>query len=475
MDSLAQLPFPFYICVLALAGFSWNAWKFREKAWGIPMLTVLATVGAWYLMDPIYNGYKAYVNTLGEGVLSTAWWEVLLFLISLAVFVPPVNRKLNGRLSASGSQVIVAIRSNRIDTDEFQDQIQMLSKYLLIAWCALMTLGLWRIEFDFMSLFFPYILGDRSSPWYRERLGGSFDAILSFAGYLQIMLTALWGVILALAMRPRIQMTAAVVYFLAEPFYLFDRTRNTMLATLLPGLLALVTLRIRSSVMMKIAVLGSAFVMINVWFLFVLEIRSQSGTLADAFKSGVLSTAQTERGQHKQKHEGFNMFEELGYINYFTDKGTYRPNWGTRYFAELVNPVPRVLWPSKPLIGVDYAIARGLAYGNVDAKAGGIAATVSTGMIGQGVVNFGQILGPIAAAFLMAIWVAVLARQDLMGHDIGHLLLYVIGLVLTFNMGRDITLLVLYPFFFGWLLLNWLNRNKVHPALVQPHETRPLR
>ena len=81
-------------------------------------------------------------------------------------------------------------------------------------------------------------------------------------------------------------------------------------------------------------------------------------------------------------------------------------------------------------------------------------------MIGQGVVNFGRILGPIAAALLMAIWVAVLARQDLMGNDIGHLLLYAIGLVLTFNMGRDITLLVLYPFVFGWLLLWWNNRRK---------------
>jgi hypothetical protein len=81
-------------------------------------------------------------------------------------------------------------------------------------------------------------------------------------------------------------------------------------------------------------------------------------------------------------------------------------------------------------------------------------------MIGQGVVNFGRILGPIAAALLMAIWVAVLARQDLMGHDVGHLLLYAIGLVLTFNMGRDITLLVIYPFVFGWLLLWWNNRRK---------------
>jgi hypothetical protein len=47
-----------------------------------------------------------------------------------------------------------------------------------------------------------------------------------------------------------------------------------------------------------------------------------------------------------------------------------------------------------------------------------------------------------------------------MGHDIGHLLLYAIGLVLTFNMGRDITLLVIYPFVFGWLILWWNNRRK---------------
>jgi hypothetical protein len=100
-----------------------------------------------------------------------------------------------------------------------------------------------------------------------------------------------------------------------------------------------------------------------------------------------------------------------------------------------------------------------MAYGSLDASSGGVAASISTGMIGQGVVNFGRVLGPIAASLLMAIWVAVLARQDLKGHDIGHILLYAIGLVLTFNLGRDITLLVLYPFVFGWLLL-WWNQNK---------------
>jgi hypothetical protein len=77
-------------------------------------------------------------------------------------------------------------------------------------------------------------------------------------------------------------------------------------------------------------------------------------------------------------------------------------------------------------------------------------------MIGQGVVNFGPFFGPIAAALIMAVWVAVLARQDRLGGNPARLLLYAFGLILTFNMGRDITLLALYPFIFGlWMIIYW--------------------
>jgi hypothetical protein len=162
------------------------------------------------------------------------------------------------------------------------------------------------------------------------------------------------------------------------------------------------------------------------------------------------------------------MFEELGYINYFIENGRYKVNWGERYFAEIVNPIPRVIWPGKPMIGIDYAVARGMAYGDQEAKSGGVAASISTGMIGQGVVNFGGFFGPIAAALLMAFWVAILARQDYLGQNLGYLLLYAIGLVLTFNMGRDITLLVVYPFIFGWILLRWINpMGKTLPEAVR--------
>ena len=48
---------------------------------------------------------------------------------------------------------------------------------------------------------------------------------------------------------------------------------------------------------------------------------------------------------------------------------------------------------------------------------------------------------------------AILARQDLKGEKTGRMLLFFIGIVLTFNLGRDITLITLYPFLFGYVML----------------------
>jgi hypothetical protein len=346
------------------------------------------------------------------------------------------------------------IKDQSIKDPFYQNQISVLAKILAISWFILMGIALIRVDFDFVGLFFPY-LGERANPWGRDRIGSGLDALYALAGYVQIMLTALMGAALALSSRKSIMVLLGFCYFLAAPTFIFGRTRNSMLAILLPGFMALVALRIRGGIIMRIIVIIVGFITIESWMKFVIDNRDRA-SIAQAFKKGGTQDAKVK----EKKHRGFNMFQELGYINYFIANGTYKVNWGQRYFAEIVNPVPRVLWPGKPMIGIDYAIARGMAYGNQDASSGGVAASISTGMIGQGVVNFGRILGPIASALLMAIWVAVLARQDLMGHDIGHLLLYAIGLVLTFNMGRDITLLVIYPFVFGSLLLWWNKRRK---------------
>jgi len=438
-----------------------RAWQGRTEGWGIPMGVVVATASAWYIGDPLYNEYAEYVQIQGPESLAAAWWEVLLFFLALGVLVPVMNRKINGDL-APRSQIFQMMRNLTIDTDWFQNQVSLIAKVLMGPWIILMILALIRTDFDVIGMFFPY-LGIKAYPWARGRLGGGIDAIYALATYVQILLTALFGVVMALSKRPSTMTLAGIIYFLSAPFFIFDRVRNSILAILLPGFMAFITLRMRGGMILRLAVVVVSFLMLDAWFKFVLEHRAKGESIAGAYKAD--QTKESEGAddslEHKKKkHDGFNIFEELGYINYFIEKGTYKVNWGERYFAEIVNPIPRVLWPGKPLIGIDYAIARGMAYGTQAANEGGVACSVSTGMIGQGVVNFGRIGGPIAAALLMAIWVAVLARQDLMGHDIGHLLLYAIGLVLTFNMGRDITLLVIYPFVFGWLLLWWNNRRK---------------
>jgi hypothetical protein len=247
-------------------------------------------------------------------------------------------------------------------------------------------------------------------------------------------------------------MLAGAIWCLMAPWYFLDRTRNTMLAVLLPGLLTLIFLRLRTTFLMKCVVLGLCFLVVEGWMKFVIQTRS-GADVAVVFQQVGLGGVTERLRESKSRHEGLNMFEELAWINKFIEDGRYQVNNGARYFAEMVNPIPRALWPGKPLIGIDYAIARGQGFAGAGSKEAGVGATISTGMIGQGVVNFGPFLGVLAAAFLMGLWAALLARQDLKGDKTGRLLLYMLGLVLTFNLGRDITLITLYPFLFGYIML----------------------
>ena len=85
--------------------------------------------------------------------------------------------------------------------------------------------------------------------------------------------------------------------------------------------------------MVKSAVLFVAFLGVNFWFSFVIANRAQV-----SIASAIRVEGATEH-MEDTKHAGLSMFSELGYINRFFDDGTYEPNWGERYFAEIVNQV----------------------------------------------------------------------------------------------------------------------------------------
>ena len=419
---------------------------------GIPILAVMITVAVWYVGDAFYNDYANYhAKIFSPEVLSSAWLEVAWFIIVFLASVSMMHQQINAR-DLSRQSGVLEIFKYGVGQPEFQTQLTRLFKGCVLIWLFLGAIATMRLRGEVIHYFFPFI-GYKMEPWGRDRIGGGFSALLTLAFYFQLISASVFGIAAALFTNWRLRAVAILFCALAWPYFLLDRTRNTMLAAVVPGILCWGLLRIRGNVLKKIAVLAGCFVVVNAWMAFVIANRSEM-TIVDALHEKGFKLEDSE----KTHHEGLNMYEELCWVNTFIENGTYHPNWGSRYFAELVNPIPRALWHNKPLIGIDYAIARGQTGG--DASGAGVNATVSTGMIGQGVVNFGRILGPAAAALLMALWVAVLARQDLHIGELGRLPLYACGLILTFNLGRDITLLTLYPFVFGVLTLWWFERNK---------------
>ena len=452
IEETIGFPAGFYVGVMLLALASAYAWKMRELGLGIPMAAVLGTVGVWYFGDALYNDYGAYGREIGFEYLEAAWWQVSLFIGAFLVLVPTLHRLINRRLLGQKSEFWALMQRGGIDNPEFQRRLDIATGLILGVWCFLMFIALVRTNFDVLGLFAPYVQG-KANPWGRGRVGSGFDALISFANYLQIMLAASFGIVAAVAKNPRTRWIGITVTALSLPWFLLDRTRNTMLAVALPGLIAWVFVRFRGGMFMKIGVLAGAFLVTEGWMKFVIDTRS-GANIAMAFQQIGIGGVVNRVEQTTTKHQGLNMLEELAWVNSFIDKGTYIVNNGGRYFAELVNPIPRALWPGKPMIGIDYAIARGQLYGDAGDVQGGVGATISTGMIGQGVVNFGGFFGTLAAALLMAYWVVILARQDLMGEKMGRMLLFFIGCVLTFNLGRDITLITLYPFLFGYIMLS---------------------
>jgi len=452
MSDLALLPIPFWASFLVLLGVSRFAWLNREKGWGYPALAVIGTVIAWYHGDVLYNGYAQYANSFPDPILDQAWWQIALFGVSFGAFVFIVPRLLNKKLQGSSS-VVESLLNGSMSIAALQPALKNVATGLCILWFLIFLISVWGASGDVLGVLAPYYWEPTSGLTRGQVASSIFDSLYSVIESLRVICAALAGVCAVLLRpgMPRNMMFLLVV--LTWPPFLLNRTRNVMLAIALPAILSLVFLRWRRRLPLQIGFLVFAFLAANFWFKFVIANRGQA-TIVAAVKD---STARADVDPDEIRHLGFNMFEELCWVDYLTENSMYKPVWGMLYFANFVNPIPRAIWPGKPTMGLDYAIARGQR----EMDDGGTTATISTGMIGSGITNFGPLIGPVAAAFLMSLWCAFLARLDLQGRDFGYLLVYILGLVLTFNFGRDITILVAYPALFGWGVL-WCWR-KISP------------
>ena len=256
-----------------------------------------------------------------------------------------------------------------------------------------------------------------------------FNAITAFLGVLMFFQrTTFWRCV------------AGAMFVISLPYFLLEGARSHFLAAILPFILTYV-LYGRQSLIVKLAVLAVAFVCLDQGFKLVAAFR---GT---GFRDLLAAEKPYELVDEDLRQSGLNMIQELCFANAYLASGAAAPAYGGRYLNELFNVIPRVIWPSKPLVGIDYAKWRGLEDPQSEL---GVSATISTGMIGGGVLNFGQFFGPVAAGIIMALWTALLIRWWHQRNSLPRLVLFMLGAGLTFNLGRDITLLVLWPVVFAY-------------------------
>ncbi len=396
----------------------------KRDSFGIAIV-IYVTVFAWYFVDPFLNPEE--YDYLPPFLLGQSYGQVLLFLIGFRVFTPAVTRW------------IVHCRSSGIfDTRLAPEQILIAAGAI---WLLLFLIGIYRMNGDVMGAVLPLDGRGGETMWGRGAVSSSASGFLiSFGGYLFNAVTAFLGVLIFFQRSIAWRLLAGAMFAITLPYFFFAGARSHFLAAVLPLIITYLFYG-RHPLVVRVAILAVAFVCLDQGFRFVTAFR------ATGFRELLAAENPYELVDEDLRQSGLNMIQELCFVNAYLDSGDSSPAYGARYLNELLNFVPRAIWPSKPLIGIDYAKWRGFESAEGDL---GVSTTISTGMIGGGVLNFGKVFGPVAAGILMALWTGLLIRWWEQRKSLLRLVLFMVGAGLTFNLGRDITLLVLWPVIFAY-------------------------
>ena len=405
-----------------------------RKPWGLPAAAIYVVLAFWYFGNVFQSGFARLSIQFGEDRLNWAFLQILLFAVTFRIFVPLIYRLLAPR-------GVVA----RYDPDRplGPHEARLLGS-LSIVWAALTLLALWRLGGDIPSLLLPPLSQDPQYMWSRSAVGSGLEFLTSVAEYSHLAVGGLLGAVAVLAARPRTRRISLALFAATLSPYLFQHARHRALVVIAPGLIALAVVK-NWSIRLRLCVCLSLAVTVSSWFVFMTDARTGKRAWGD-FNSE--SSVGENREPAGKTIVGLEMFDELCYIGELRDAGRYNPGFCGEYFQELVAFIPRTLWPGKPLIGVDYAIARGF-YDPRQANL--VSVIIARGLVGQGVANCGNHLGPVVSAMLTAIWAGILGRLWAQRGDPARLGLCMIGLALTINMGRGISFLAIFPLVFSYI------------------------
>ena len=409
---------------------------------------VYVTVFAWYFVDPFINPEQ--YDYLPSSSLGQSYGQVVLFLIGFRLFTPVATRWIR-RQRSSG------VFDMRLTPEQILRGVAVL-------WLVLFITGIARMGGDVIGAVFP--LDGRAGPtmWGRSGVESSATGFLiSFAGYVFNAVTAFLGVLVFFQRSTSRRLVAGAMFAITLPYFFFAGSRSHFLAAVLPFILTYLFYG-RQRLILKLAILAIAFFCLKEGFKFVTVFR------LGGFREALASENLYEFIGEDERTIGLNMIQELCFVNTYLETGDTSPAYGARYLNELLNFIPRSIWPSKPMIGIDYAKWRGFESEDSEDGEVGVNTTISSGMIGGGVLNFGQIFGPVAAGMLMAIWTGLLIRWWEQRKSLLRLVLFMLGAGLTFNLGRDISVLVLWPVIFAYCFVRltemWATRRFGQPPQI---------
>jgi hypothetical protein len=423
----------FYLAAIALVVLTVESCiKLLNRDWLGIAVVVYVTAFAWYFVDPFLNPEQ--YDYLPSFLLGESYGQVLLFLIGFRVFTPAATRWIVSRRSAG-------VFDTRLTPEHILRGAAAL-------WFILFLIGIYRMGGDVVGAIFPLDGRRGATMWGRAAVEtGASGFLISSGAYIFNAVTAFLGVLVFFQRSTFWRLLAGAMFAISLPYFFLAGARSHFLAAVVPFIITYLFYG-RHPLVIRLAILTVAFFCLNEGFKFVTAFRDTGG-----YREVLASENPYELMDEDARTTGLNMIQELCFVNAYLETGSTSPAYGARYLNELLNFIPRVIWPSKPLLGIDYAKWRGFESQHDENGELGVNTTVSSGMIGGGALNFGRIFGPVVAGILMALWIGLLIRWWEQRQSLLRLVLFMLGAGLTFNLGRDITLLVLWPVIFAYLFV----------------------
>jgi oligosaccharide repeat unit polymerase len=436
MDNAAQiyadLPYTYKFAVILLIYGVIEALVRIKKSWSVPSLIVYTTTVIWYFTEVVI--YPQYYTKFSQDIKENAYLQVIIFLIFFRILTPIFSASFKPkRIIKHPSFVGISLN------------VDALIRLLGVFWLLLFLYGVSLLDWNFMQALFPVTARDGLSLWARAggASAGPTGFIVSTGSYIYLLICSLFGVLLNLQKTNRGRLLNLALILISWPNFILGGSRSAFLAVSMPAFFTYILIS-KQKLWVKLIVTAVLFSILNYVFTVVITYRNVGfSEYLNNLSQGVVEKPKTE-------HEGLNMAEELMFINSFYEQRVLQLQYGRDYLVELLNFVPRAIWAEKPILGLEYNILRG--FGSSDSDIG-VFATITAGFIGRGVINFGPWLGPVAPAVLLSLWCAFMSRLWSQRYSVMRLCLFLICLGVTPNLGRDVTMLVLWPAIFGYILV----------------------